>query len=58
MQFRAWSLYLLVLYLQLHTAFSREEPGKKVYVTHLLREQGENIWRILGVENGHLYVCG
>ena len=42
----------------MHTAFSREDPSKKVYVTHLLKEQSENIWRILGQENGHLYVCG
>nr|CAG4641507.1 EOG090X027R [Eurycercus lamellatus] len=44
--------------LTLHTAFSREDPAKKVYVTHLLREHGPNIWKILGQENGHLYVCG
>ncbi|EFX59931.1 hypothetical protein DAPPUDRAFT_346346, partial [Daphnia pulex] len=43
---------------ELHTAFSREQPDKKVYVTHLLKDHGEYIWRILGEENGHLYVCG
>nr|SVE75622.1 EOG090X027R [Daphnia hispanica] len=44
--------------LTLHTAFSREEPDKKVYVTHLLKDHGEYIWRIISEENGHIYVCG
>nr|CAG4646082.1 EOG090X027R [Macrothrix elegans] len=44
--------------LTLHTAFSRETPGQKVYVTHLLKQRGEEVWRILGQENGHVYVCG
>merc|ERR1712127_232166 len=43
--------------LTMHVAFSREHE-MKVYVTHLLKEQGANVWRILGKENGHLYVCG
>nr|CAG4646861.1 EOG090X027R [Megafenestra aurita]SVE92258.1 EOG090X027R [Megafenestra aurita] len=43
--------------LTLHTAFSRETE-KKVYVTHLLKDHGEYVWRILGQENGHIYVCG
>lgn len=44
--------------LTLHTAFSREVPDKKVYVTHLLKEHGEMLWRLLKEENGHIYVCG
>nr|CAG4643053.1 EOG090X027R [Ilyocryptus agilis] len=43
--------------LTLHTAFSREQD-KKIYVTHLLKQQGETVWRILSQENGHIYVCG
>jgi hypothetical protein len=27
-------------------------------VTHLLRETGERLWRLLGEEGAHLYVCG
>lgn len=42
---------------QLYTAFSRDQP-QKVYVTHLLEENKEEVWRIIGKENGHLYVCG
>ena len=41
----------------MHVAFSREQE-QKVYVTHQLKEQGADVWRILGKENGHLYVCG
>ena len=41
----------------MHVAFSRDQEHK-VYVTHLLKEQGVDVWRILGKENGHLYVCG
>nr|CAG4640676.1 EOG090X027R [Eulimnadia texana] len=43
--------------LQLHVAFSREQL-QKVYVTHLLKESAADVWRILGKENGHIYVCG
>ncbi|CAB3373587.1 Hypothetical predicted protein [Cloeon dipterum] len=43
--------------LKLHTAFSREKEHK-VYVTHLMEQHKEDLWRILGKENGHLYVCG
>jgi NADPH-ferrihemoprotein reductase len=53
-----WFEYFVCIWAQLHTAFSREQPDKKVYVTHLLKDHGEYIWRILGEENGHLYVCG
>lgn len=41
---------------QLEVAFSREQ-AHKVYVTHLLEQQGEAVWRCLG-NGGHLYVCG
>ncbi|XP_020298213.1 NADPH--cytochrome P450 reductase isoform X2 [Pseudomyrmex gracilis] len=41
----------------LHTAFSREQ-SHKVYVTHLLEKNKDEIWRVIGEQNGHIYVCG
>jgi len=41
----------------MHVAFSREQ-AEKVYVTHLLKQHKDEVWRLLGQENGHLYVCG
>lgn len=41
----------------LHVAFSRDQQGKKVYVQHLLREQGEAVWGMLG-RGAFFYVCG
>ncbi|KAL0132349.1 hypothetical protein PUN28_000258 [Cardiocondyla obscurior] len=41
----------------LHAAFSREQEHK-VYVTHLLEKNKEEIWRVIGEQNGHIYVCG
>ncbi|XP_024882991.1 NADPH--cytochrome P450 reductase-like [Temnothorax curvispinosus] len=43
--------------LTLHTAFSREQQHK-VYVTHLLEKNKEELWRVIGEQNGHIYVCG
>ncbi|KAL2751030.1 NADPH--cytochrome P450 reductase isoform X2 [Vespula maculifrons] len=43
--------------LKLHIAFSRDQP-QKVYVTHLLENNKEEIWRVIGEQNGHIYVCG
>lgn len=43
--------------LKLHLAFSRDQD-KKVYVTHKLNENADEIWRVLGESNGHIYVCG
>ncbi|XP_029178523.1 NADPH--cytochrome P450 reductase-like isoform X2 [Nylanderia fulva] len=43
--------------LTLHTAFSREQEHK-VYVTHLLEKNKEELWRVIGEQNGHIYVCG
>ncbi|XP_025995735.1 NADPH--cytochrome P450 reductase-like isoform X2 [Solenopsis invicta] len=43
--------------LTLHTAFSREQ-AQKVYVTHLLENNKEELWRVIGEQNGHVYVCG
>ncbi|CAB0037625.1 unnamed protein product [Trichogramma brassicae] len=41
----------------LHTAFSREQANK-VYVTHLLEQNKDEIWDVIGKKNGHIYVCG
>jgi NADPH-ferrihemoprotein reductase len=41
----------------MHVAFSRDQP-QKVYVTHLLENNMDEIWRVVGENNGHLYVCG
>lgn len=43
--------------LTLHTAFSREQEHK-VYVTHLLEKNKDELWRVIGEQNGHIYVCG
>jgi len=43
--------------LTLHTAFSRDQE-QKVYVSNRLREQAEAVWRCIGENNGHFYVCG
>ncbi|KAL1528574.1 hypothetical protein AB1Y20_009915 [Prymnesium parvum] len=42
---------------KLRTAFSREQASK-VYVQDKLREDGEEMWRLLGEQKGHLYICG
>ncbi|KAJ2952727.1 hypothetical protein O0L34_g7077 [Tuta absoluta] len=42
---------------QLHLAFSRDQP-QKVYVTHLLEKNLDQVWDILGNRNGHFYICG
>ncbi|KAH0951974.1 hypothetical protein HN011_004798 [Eciton burchellii] len=41
----------------LHTAFSREQ-AHKVYVTHMLEKNKEELWRVIGEQKGHIYVCG
>jgi len=43
--------------LKIHVAFSRDTE-KKVYVQHLLMERAKEVWRLIGQENAHLYVCG
>lgn len=43
--------------LTLHLAFSRDQDHK-IYVSHLLEQQGDEIWRVIGENNGHFYVCG
>jgi len=43
--------------LKIHVAFSRDSD-KKVYVQHLLIERAKEVWKLIGQENAHLYVCG
>mmetsp|Transcript_13400 Transcript_13400/g.24814 ORF Transcript_13400/g.24814 Transcript_13400/m.24814 type:complete len:687 (+) Transcript_13400:177-2237(+) len=40
----------------LHTAFSRQEK-EKVYVQHLIKEQGEQVWDLIS-RGAYIYVCG
>ena len=42
----------------LRLAFSRDDPGKKVYVQQRVREDGAELWKLLGKEGGHAYICG
>jgi len=42
--------------LTLNVAFSRDQEEKR-YVTHDLREQGADMWKLLE-QGAHLYVCG
>jgi len=42
----------------LRTAFSREVPDKKVYVQHLLAEDGVEVWQAIEEEEAYVYVCG
>ncbi|CAL4065543.1 unnamed protein product, partial [Meganyctiphanes norvegica] len=43
--------------MKMHVAFSRDQENK-FYVSHLLEQNRADVWRILGQENGHFYVCG
>lgn len=44
-------------HLELRLAFSRDH-SQKVYVQHLIRRDGADLWRLLSVDKAHLYVCG
>lgn len=43
--------------LKLYCAFSRDQPHK-VYVTHLLKQNADEVWDVIGNRAGHIYVCG
>ncbi|EEB11242.1 NADPH--cytochrome P450, putative [Pediculus humanus corporis] len=43
--------------LKMHVAFSRDQP-EKIYVTHLLSQNADELWEVIGENNGHLYICG
>jgi len=40
------------------TAFSRVDPGRKVYVQHRVAERADAVHRVLVKGEGHLYICG
>ncbi|CAH2073891.1 unnamed protein product, partial [Iphiclides podalirius] len=42
---------------KLNVAFSRDQ-AQKVYVTHLLEKNMDELWDIIGNRNGHFYICG
>lgn len=44
-------------FITLHSAFSRDQQ-EKVYVTHLLEKNCDEVWRVIGENNGHFYICG
>lgn len=43
--------------LTLKTAFSRDQE-KKIYVTHLIEEDADLLWKVIGENKGHFYICG
>lgn len=43
--------------LTLKLAFSRDQE-KKVYVTHLLEQDSDLVWNVIGENKGHIYICG
>lgn len=43
--------------LTLKLAFSRDQE-KKVYVTHLLEQDTDLVWNVIGENKGHIYICG
>lgn len=45
-------------FLNLHVAFSRETPGKKVYVQHLLLQNASETWKLIHDDQASIYVCG
>ncbi|XP_055598762.1 NADPH--cytochrome P450 reductase [Uranotaenia lowii] len=43
--------------IELRVAFSRDQ-AQKVYVTHLLEEDQNLLWSVIGENKGHFYICG
>ncbi|CAM4888912.1 unnamed protein product [Rotaria socialis] len=43
--------------LELHVAFSRDQE-EKIYVTHLLKDHGAKLWKLIKEDNASIYVCG
>jgi NADPH-ferrihemoprotein reductase len=43
---------------ELHLAFSRQDPLRKVYVQHLLKQQAASTWKRLDGDGAYIYVCG
>lgn len=42
----------------MHLAFSREPGQPKRYVQDLLRDQADQVWRLLSDDNCYVYLCG
>jgi benzoyl-CoA 2,3-dioxygenase component A len=45
-------------FMQKHFAFSRQENAPKMYVQDKLREQAENVGKLMQDPSGHIYICG
>lgn len=43
---------------ELHVAFSREDPNRKVYVQHLLQQNKKQIYQLMQDRQCYIYVCG
>lgn len=43
--------------LEMRVAFSRDQKEKQ-YVTHLLEQDKDKLWNVIGENNGHVYICG
>ena len=43
---------------ELHVAFSRTDPNKKVYVQHLLRQNSSATYGLLKDHGAYVFVCG
>ncbi len=45
-------------FIDVHLAFSREPGQPKRYVQDLLRDQADQVWRLLSDDNCYVYLCG
>jgi sulfite reductase alpha subunit-like flavoprotein len=52
-----WNDYVSEGKLKLYCAFSRDGLSK-VYVQHLMRENGSEIWELINSHNAHILLCG
>ncbi|KAK6621939.1 hypothetical protein RUM44_001746 [Polyplax serrata] len=43
--------------LHMYCAFSRDQPDK-VYVQHVIEEQGESVWKLLRTQKAHIFIAG
>ncbi|VDO52033.1 unnamed protein product [Haemonchus placei] len=43
---------------QVFTAFSRDTPGQKVYVQNLILKHADEVWDIIGREDGFVFIAG
>lgn len=45
-------------YLQVITAFSRDDPTRTIYVQHRIDEYGAEIWNLINDRNATIFVAG